>query len=368
MLQEVHRISDFVVPFNELESEMFLKIAAVNISNKKCPIYQYLHTNLEVQYNLLILYYFCEKQSILDAHITNTAENLITISRTHFKRSCNEVFLCHCLKHFFGALQYVKQKTDLNGCSFWNMFNSLLKNDEPLFSLCLLKELVKTEDQLIKENLLLNVSLNFEFLEAKLKECLNSAESSTMPEVLKMVDIIVNEIWSKKPKIEVFQIIWDYYSKRLNVSSKNYSKNTSLDFLKTVENVLSKENCKEDFEIFVAILIVYLKQHPELWSKMKGRIYSQLGTNKLKELSETGIAHVSMLFMALSSLFYEEMQKRTLSLFDVLAKEKKELPITWNVYMAFVSMLCIMSLLMPILFLLSSNAVLVFKFYRLFFK
>lgn len=355
MLQEVHHISDFIVPFNELELEMFLKIAAVNISNKKCPIYQYLHTNLEIQYNLLILYYFCEKQAVLNTHIKNTAENLITISRTHFQRSGNEVFLCPCLKHFFRALQYVKQKTDLHGNSFWNMFNNLLQKDDPLFSLFLLKELIKTEDQLVKENLLLNISFNFEFLESKLKEYLNSAETNMMPEILKIIDVLVNEIWSNKPKIEVFQIIWDYYSKRLNVSSKNYSKLNSLDLSEGVENVLSRQNCKEDFEIFVTTLIAYLKTHPELWSKMKGRIYSQLGTNKLKELSETGVAHVSMLFMALSSLFYEEMQKRILSLFDVLAKEKKELPITWNVYMAFVSIFCIINLLMAFFFFLDRS-------------
>lgn len=342
MFEAVKPLSNFIVPFHELESDMLLKIAAFNMNNKKCPIYQYFHTNLEIQYHLLILYYFSGNHLALESHIDNITQNMITVCRKHYKRCGNEVFLCPCVKQLFMILQYIKEKTTSNGNNFWKIFNSALQNDDPLFSLFLLRELAETEELLIKENYISDITTNFEFLETKLKYYLINAETNTVTEVFKIIDVLVNRVWSKKAKIEAFQIIWDYYSKRLNISNKNYAKLGTLDIYKCQENILySKENCKEDFEIFVSTLTVHLKWHPEHWGKMKGRIYSQLGANKLKELNETGIAHVGILFTALSSLFYDEMQKKILSFFDVLAKEKKDFPILWNVYMSFVSSVCI---------------------------
>lgn len=342
MFEAVKPLSYFIVPFDELEPEMLMKIAAFNMKNKKCPIYQYFHTNLEIQYRLLILYYFSGKHLSLESHIENITENLLTVCRKHYRRSGNEVFLCPCIKQLFMILQYIKGKTAVNGNNFWKIFNCALQNDDPLFSLFLLKELAEGEELLVKVNYVPDISYNFEFLENKLKCFLINAETHTVPEVFKIIDMLVNRLWSKKAKIETFQIIWDYYSKRLNISNKNYAKLNTFDIYKSQENILSfNENCKEDFEVFVSILIVYLKRHPEHWGKMKGRIYSQLGTNKLKELNETGIAHVAILFTALSSLFYDEIHKRILSFFDVLAKEKKDFPIVWNVCISSVSIVCI---------------------------
>lgn len=339
MFEVINLIINFIVPLNELEPEVLLKIAAVNINNKKCPIYQYFHTNLEIHYNLLIIVYFCNKPSVLNDHIQKITQNLIAVCKKYFKRfgSGNVLSVCPCVKQFFVILQLITEKVNCRN-SYWEIFNNLLENDEPLFSFSLLKEIVARPVE--ERGNYLDISPNFELIETKMKSFLNDAEADTVLKVFKIVDVLANELWLKTAKIEVYQIIWDYYSKRLNVSNKNYAKLSSIDVYKILENILgARENCKEDFELFVAMLIVHLKKHPDHWGKLKGRIYSQLGTNKLKELSETGVAHVSMLFIALSHIFYNDMQKRIYSVFEVFTKEKKEYPIVWNVYMAFVGII-----------------------------
>lgn len=339
MFDVPQHISKFIVPFSELEPDIILKVAAVNTNNNKCPIYQYFHTNLEIHYNLLVLYHLSENSLQLADHIEKVTQDLIAVCRQHFKRlkRDGEMFMCPCIRQLFMILQLIKQKTGENENSFWKMFNGLLENDDPLFSFSLLKCIVAGQQTMEMYNIS-NISTNFDFLETKLKFFLTDPVPNIIPGIFKIIDFLVNDIWSKNAKIELFQIIWDYYSKRLNISNKDYTKLNSLDLYTNMETILIKrENCKEDFELFVAILVAHLKNHPEHWGKMKGRIYSQLGTNKLKELNPTGIAHVSILFIALSNIFYEEMQKKILSLLEVFVRERKEQPMVWNIFAALVS-------------------------------
>lgn len=289
-----------------------------------------------MQYNLLTLFYFCGKSSTLDKYIAEVAKNLIVVSEKHFERVGNGVFVCSCMKHFFEILKFIKHKMYSDN-PFWKMFNDIVQENGPLFSITLLKELAITERIEHNKN---DSNSNFELLEIKIKTFLINAETNSLLKLFKLIDPLLNQTWVDHSRIEVFQLIWDYYSKRLNVSNKNYSKLCSMDLYKNLEYILNKgDNYKEDVEMFVSLLLLHLKKHPEHWGKMKGRIYSQLGTNKLKELNETGIGHVGLLFIGLSTIFFEEMEKRMLSFIDMFLKDKKDLPIIWNISMVFVSII-----------------------------
>lgn len=337
MLVALHHIANIVVPFDELETDIILKVAAISMNNKTCPLYQYFHANLEIQFNILMVYFY-GNYSKLENYIETISKNLIAICRKCYGRlaSGRQIFVCPCIKQFFLILQFIKHKYNTNENSFWKVFNMLVENDEPLFAFSLLKELAATAG-IVKKTNEINISSNFEFLEQKIKVFLAN-ESNNIPEIFRIVDVLINDIWSDNAKIEVLLVIWDFYSKRLNISNKNYARLSTIDLYRDLENILfSRENCKEDFELFVSILITHLRKHPEFWSKTKGRIFCKLGPNKLKELNETGFVHIAFLFLALSNIFYEEMQKKIFTLLDVFVKEKKELPLVWNIHMLYVS-------------------------------
>ncbi|KAJ8969028.1 hypothetical protein NQ317_014165 [Molorchus minor] len=96
--------------------------------------------------------------------------------------------------------------------------------------------------------------------------------------------------------------------------------------------LLSQTSCNEDFEMFLSMLILHLREHPSHWGKMKGRIYSQLGPNKLKDLNEIGLTHVMTLFLALTGISFDEVPKKMISVVENLRIEQRNTNLVWNAY------------------------------------
>lgn len=331
---------NFCIPFYELDHDLLLKLVAVSKINK-CPLYQYLHSALDVQYYLLILNVICEAP-VLQQQVEDIMKGLVILCLNNYKRQHNNILICPCVKYFWLLIQFVIEKTNCDPNAFWTIFNRLVINEEPSFCIFLLKEVASLQTlnyELVNEGITCSrIRTNYEFLENKLKVFLSKARSKSLLQLLKLLKSLLINVWLKDGRIDIYQLIWDYYSKRLNISDKNYTNLSATEFSKLIDTIIfnPEENLTEDFELFISILVSHLKEYPTHWGKMKGRIYSQLSTNKLKELNEAGVTRIILLFICLSNLYYEEALKKILSFCEILFREKNY-PITWNVYMSFVS-------------------------------
>ncbi|KAG5880178.1 hypothetical protein JTB14_001668 [Gonioctena quinquepunctata] len=342
----INRITLFtntVLPFCELSDDIIIKLSAMKDNDPQNPLYQYLHTFLEIQYYILVSNFICgASKEVLEKHVEVMITNLIELTRKIYQRqSTSEVFGCSCTKKAWLVIQLFLEKTTEDDEFFWKIFNKILVNEDPLFTVWLLKDIARL--QTYNTNLQIEgsscerIKENYTLIRTKLKPFLLNADSDMLMKLLKLIEPLLCDLWLKNGKIEIYQTLWDYYSKRLNVSKKNYTNFNAIELNELVQKILHKlEEGGDDFEHFIGMLICQLRNYPEHWGKMKGRIYSQLGPNKLKELSETGITHVMLLFIALSTINYEEAQKKIVSFFEYLPPEKRNTPLVWNIYMTFI--------------------------------
>lgn len=340
--------SSCVVPITRLQDEMLVKVSSVSATNDiKCPIYQYFHSFLDIQYHLLTLDYVCgASEERLEKRIVSVMKDLIVVIKKNYKRQNiqnRQSFLCNCVQKFWVILQLFTEKVGSDRNWFWKIFNSVVENEHPIFTLWLLKDIAGLQSlnaALVDEgNRSDRITPNFILLESKLKSLLSNAGSETFLECFKIIEPLLSHLWLRQARIEIFQIVWDHYSKRLNISNRKPPQK-ALQLNEVMDSILhSPKDCNEDFEIFVGILIAHLREHPSHWGKMKGRIYSQLGPNKVKDLNETGVMHVMLLFLSLASINFEEMSKKITSFVENLPIEKRNTLYIWNIYTVFVSSL-----------------------------
>lgn len=314
-------------------------VANIKASRQEsCRFFIYFHTLLDVYYYLTTLYYLCGP----------SAENVEEILETILKHllvifKVNQQTSCSCLQHFWVIIQLIAEKTEPTKPLFWTTFNRVLHEEPPVVALSFLKELANIhrfdsqfQDLGSKSE---RIVPNHKFLETKFKELLNSSNCESLLSSLRTIEPLICDLWLKDGKIEILQMIWDFYSKRLNVSQNSSPQEASaLGIVEALDNVMfCPRNSSEDFEMFVGILVFYLKEYPTHWGKIKGRIYSGLGPNKIKDLTETGIRHVMILFLGLSSIYFEEVEKKMLAFLANLPKGKKCSLAVWNMYAAMVS-------------------------------
>ncbi|VEN59789.1 unnamed protein product [Callosobruchus maculatus] len=334
---ELTTFHNAIININKLKHDFVLKLVAVTNSNSESPIFQYFHTFLEIHHYILVTFYKCgERGQLFKNHLEKIMRNIIAIGRNKFKRNSDTIFVCDCMKELLITANSLCN--DVYGAQeFWTIFNKLLQNEDPLYTLNLLKSIADLQLTNNRESQLSTLNIpNYELLHSKLKQVLVNVEYDTLANVLKTVYSLTNDKWAKDATIETYQILWDYYSKRLNVSSKNYESYNARAFFNLAEQILtSPQHCDESFEIFVGMLICHLRNNPSQWGKMKGRIYSQLGPNKIKEMNEIGFAHIMILFICLSSVHYEESQKKILNFLQFYSPDRN-LSVLWNVYTAFV--------------------------------
>ncbi|CAH1978934.1 unnamed protein product [Acanthoscelides obtectus] len=321
-------------------TEEFAVFYNVTNNNSDSPIYQYFHTFLEIHDHVLDILYKCgETEEPFKKHLEKIMRNIIVIGRNKFKRNRDTIFVCDCMKELLLATNLLCN--NIYGVQeFWRLCNKLLQKEDASFSLEFLKNVTDLDSMKnnfgVEDKLCIVNASNYELLHNKLKDVLINAEYDALPNVLKTVYSLANKAWAKDATVETHQILWDYYSKRLNVSSKNYESYNAREFFDLAEKILSNpKDCDESFEIFIGMLVCHLRNNPLHWGKMKGRIYSQLGPNKIKEMNEIGFVHIMLLFICLSSVQYAESQKKILTFMQFYPPDRY-LTVVWNVYTAFI--------------------------------
>ncbi|XP_072399913.1 protein MMS22-like [Diabrotica undecimpunctata] len=343
VIDELKCIFNSIVPVKIMKEDFVIKISSMKESDAKTSVNQYFHTFLEIQYHLLFLSYICELSDFaIEEFLEKIMDNFVHLSKKNYERQTSKIFTCPCLRQFWLIMQLFTEKIK-DSDMFWKIFNKKLEHEDSLFSLWLLTQI--SELQLINEFFQNNgngcprIRPNYDLLQNKLKTVLSNEDSGTLSKLFKLIIPLLTNYWLKHARVEVYQTLWDFYSKRLNISKKSYSNLSALDLDTALTNILSSpNNCTEDFEQFLAILICHLREYPNHWGKMKGRMYSQLGPHKLKELNDNGIVHVTFLFSALSYFNYEELSKKILVFFEGISQEKRNNPLIWNVYLCFVFM------------------------------
>ncbi|KAL3284768.1 hypothetical protein HHI36_018911 [Cryptolaemus montrouzieri] len=210
----------------------------------------------------------------------------------------------------------------------------VLEGDEALFSFWVLKDLLSLQDSSIgNQN---TFAPNYNFIKEKLKNSLNNP--SNVLNLLKMIYPLVCELWVNENKIEILLLLWEYFSKRLNNSTKYQSGlyMSCIEFTEVLDTIIfSPKDCDEEFEFFIGMLLVYLKQQPNHWAKIKCRIFSQLSPFKIGDLNEVGMYRVFELFISLLQVNQEELSGKIASVHGNL-KEKMITPTNVNIYISFI--------------------------------
>ncbi|XP_050298655.1 protein MMS22-like [Anthonomus grandis grandis] len=314
---------------NKLKDTALLKGIKVS-KHETSLLHHFFHALLEIHYYILVLSFICDDScQLMRSHLQVVIKNIFFIYNTATE-------FCCCLNNFWLVTQLLTEKKSPTHFIFWESFNKALEKEVPLNSLCFLEKVaaIQTfnsnfEDVSLKSE---RIKPNYEFLESKFKELLSEGGSETLTIGLKAIEPLISHLWLKECRINIFQIAWDFYSKRLNISQQS-SKTAPTHMVETLDKILfSPKECSEDFELFVGLLLVHLREFPLHWGKIKGRIYSQLGPNKMKDLSDTGIRHVILLYMALGSIHVEEVEKKMLAFLDHLSLEKKYSTCVWHMY------------------------------------
>lgn len=221
-----------IVKCKKLNESIILKIKSSR--QESCPYYQYLHTLLEVYYYMITLHFICG--SNIEEYLENIIENTLQLFKTSYKSE-----MCHCLNHFWLVIQLITEKSDSSNSLFWRVFNKVLEKEDPLISLSFLRDLSSVqkfnsefEDIGTKSE---RIKPNYDFLETKFKELLNQANSNCDSLIIsfKLIEPLICDMWLKEGKIDILQIIWEFYSKRLNVSNKNCGSITALSFIETLD-------------------------------------------------------------------------------------------------------------------------------------
>ncbi|KAJ8922328.1 hypothetical protein NQ315_004271 [Exocentrus adspersus] len=333
-MREIDNFLNCSIPLRKLEEKVLIQVHTA-VHDRKSPIFHYFHSFLDVHYHLLVLNYICgASKEKLEGIISTVIQDLIVTTKTSYRRQSignRLAFTCSCVRRFWLILQLFTETVSDDKNWFWKIFNKVLENEDALFTLWLLAEISKLqslEDGTESER----ISPNYDLLESKLKVLLLTAGCDSLVECFRTIEPLLCNLWLSKARIEVFQIIWDHYSKVLNISSKKYpEKALELnDIVKAI--LLSPADCNEDFEIFVGMLVAHLRVYPTQWGKMKGRIYSQLGPSKLKSLNQIGIIRISLLFLSLASINFEELSKKIVSFMENLSSDKRNTLHGWNLY------------------------------------
>ncbi|CAG9855813.1 unnamed protein product [Phyllotreta striolata] len=334
-----------IYPVRSMRNEFVIKLTSEKYNDINNPIYQYFHTFLEIQYYVLLLYLVCdEDKSVLENMSKNLMSNLIDLSKMSYQRQTKRVFVCTCLKNSWLIIQRLFEKIEPIENAFWTLFNSIMADEDPLFSIWLLAEVASlqlfNEQWQYEGNDCSRIVPNFDLLENKVKNFLTDANSELMMQLFEYITPLLNNYWLKNGNIEVYRIMWDFYRRRMNISHKQYSNLSAVDLYDSLNNIVYfPEKCNEDFEKFTGYLLHHLNEYQNHWTKIKGRIYSQLGSQKLKELNDIGRVHVIFLFSSLSTLnCSQDVVDKILYVFRELAHEQRKSPLSWNLLTCFIFM------------------------------
>lgn len=341
ILEFIYSISASVLSLDTFEEKVLMRLCHSTKQRVHCPVYEYFHCYLDIQLYILLIRMKCEcSRNVTEENVTQIMNNLVLLTRKYFVKEFvveNSSFLCPCVGNLWKVVYFVIVKK-FSCDMFWEKLNMVLKEDSELFNFWLIKDLVTIDCSDIEgSSTIYTVVPSFEFIREKFTTSLNS--SSDISKHLKMLYPLISELWPNDKKLEFLLIVWDHFSKRLNISSKYKSGMhiSSIEFTEILDIIIfSPKDCDDEFEIFIGLLNNYLNQQPNHWGKVKCRIFSQLSPFKIGNLDEVGLYKVFQLLIGLMAVNPEELSKRITSVFGSL-KENMVTSSIVNIYVSFVS-------------------------------
>lgn len=339
--------------FHEMEEVKLSKLNSNVLRKESSGICQYFHTYLNMQWHLIILdNCLFNYNNNTRSHIVELMNDLTVLSYLrHNKINAfeqeSEPFLCPCIQTMWICLQLLLEKHSKH--EFWNIFNEVLKEGDPAFSLWLLSHIAKLQGFDETGNYLdarcKRVTPNLDFVESKLKKLFNSEANKTELVHYSLLNIepLINLWWSDHVKVSIFQLLWEYFYKILNIVSEDTIPTKALQILTTAENLSTDpRSAKTAFQLYVGMLAKYLNKHGNQWFKLKGRIYSRLPVKK--SLGNQALYNVYLLFICLAPVDFEELTGRVCNILENLPEDQKSSLFVWNLYCGLVSCLILLRL------------------------
>ncbi|KAF5289650.1 hypothetical protein FQR65_LT11767 [Abscondita terminalis] len=333
-----------------------VNVASPSVRDERQPVSVYYHLYLEMQWHILCLQYFNASSS----SYADVLKDLIALSYVLFKKAGNlvkeTVFMCTCIKRFWLLLQRFAE-TD-----FWFTFNGALKTYDDVFKLWLLYHVSHLQGYDSDGNYIGSHSTyikeNFELIEVALKsintKCVQPSkdENFLLLQCCSLIYPVLNDLWIKCPKSEPYQILWEIFNKHLNVSlDVEQSVDSAQDLMESINQVSA--TTKNAFHYFLYMLKQHLTKYPNQWAKIKGRIYSKLSSNKVRELTKVGIYNVGLLFLSLARCVnIAEVTDKLFALLD-LTRDIRFNPLVLHIYMCLIVLhaqlgLCVDSVSAPL--------------------
>lgn len=332
---------------SNLNEDSLTKLITTSLQKPDSIVYQYFHAYLDLRWLILTVELICDAPTdIISLTFKNLMKDLICISFKFYSKNNNRNssdFVCVCIKKVWLLLNEFSEKF-FTETHLWDVYNEVVQNHEELFSfwcLCNISQL------LYKHNLRegKNIVGNFFEIERKLKSLLLKTKQEELNKSLELLQPILEKYWIDCGKIDPYLLLWDYFYKNINYLNVSIPKScaNAIENFKNITEVNSCENWNKCcFDVFLRMLVVHLKKYPGHWAKLRGRIYSRLSNQKLKEFNEKGIYSVCSLFVVLSSVHFEEMMKKLMDILESLPKEKKDLELIWILYSCIVSLLLLL--------------------------
>lgn len=289
---------------------------------------QYFHLYLDLQWLVLTISYLCRKRkNILNVIQRNIMNNLIYLA--HYMYDVKSVrdtpFICTCIQTFWISFEYFIWKVWNSETEFWLLYNNLINDYDLTFCMWLMQKII------VENNI---KRCNYSLIDLKLKSLLREeCQEHKLLDLLHTLKPILNKVWLENAKIDPYLCLWDYFFKNLNVLSTDYP-NKLVQFIKFVDVVEERKEFNS-YQLFINMLLCHLKEHPAHWAKLKGRIYSRLPAHKMEDFTRKGIFNISLFFLALTEVNFEESSKKLFELMSPIQKNNSEL--LAMIYMTLVS-------------------------------
>lgn len=338
-----------IIRFSEMDNLQLCKLNGNALKKESSGVYHYFHTFLNLQWYLIILdYCLCGYSIDVNNQITQLIKDLTALSHLQYNKFGvqqpeSHPFLCSCVKTIWICLQLFLEKQ--SNQAFWTIFNQVLSETDPAFSLWLLYHINMLqgydETGTFVGVTCKRVTPNQDFAEKQLEKLLSSDSNRTaiFKYCLINVEPLINTWWCSSVKVTIFQMLWEHFYKTLNCPPEADTPPTNaLTILTTIESLRADPcSAKTAFQIFVGMLARYLSDNRSQWSKLKGRIYIRLPVKKCTSLSDSAFYNVYLLFTALAPVDFEEITGRICGMLVNLSQERQYNTFTWNLYCALAS-------------------------------
>ncbi|KAK4873523.1 hypothetical protein RN001_015552 [Aquatica leii] len=321
--QQVKTLLNTVQRWTSLSDKFLAKLTSPSVRDVGQPISTYFHLYLNMQWLLLCL----EHLNGVSTYYVNIIKDLIIFSYTLYTKIDvvkDNPFTCTCIKHLWLLLQYFCEQSQAD---FWSAFNDAIKTFDEVFVLWLLYNVsllhgYNTQGVYIGSGSL-RVKENFTLIEMALKSInsncnhVSKDNNSMLLKCCSMIYPLVNDWWVQSAKSEPYQILWEIFNKHLNISlDVQPNVDTAGELMEVVSHI--SQTTKNSFEYFLFMLREHLTKYPNQWARIKGRIYSKLSTNKMRELTTVGLYNVGLLFLTLAhNVNIAEITEKLVSLLDV---------------------------------------------------